>query len=96
MITDIRDSDDDIELEPEKIHKWTPGMHLAYIEMGKEYNKIGIEVADTLEEGFKKIIKGKNSKGEKILHPYDIKLIEEEKRLLKKEEKSTLTLKLLV
>ena len=84
--------EDDIELEPEKIHKWTPGMHLAYIEMGKEYNKIGIEVADTLEEGFKKIIKGKNSKGEKILHPYDIKLIEEEKRLLKKENKQIMYL----
>ena len=79
--------DDDIELEPEKIHKWTPGMHMAYIEMDKKYNKIGIEVADVLEEGFKKIIKGKNSKGEKILHPYDIKLIEEERRILRKENK---------
>ena len=47
--------DEEIELEPEKIHKWTPRMHMAYIEMGKEYNKIGIEVADTLEEGFQKV-----------------------------------------
>ena len=84
--------DDDIELEPEKIHKWTPGMHMAYIEMGKEYNKIGIEVADTLEEGFKKIIKGKNKNGENILHPYEKKLIEEEKRLLRKENKQMMYL----
>jgi len=84
--------DDDIELEPEKIHKWTPGMHMAYIEMGKEYNKIGIEVADTLEEGFKKIIKGKNKNGENILHPYEKKLIEEEKRLLRQENKQMMYL----
>ena len=84
--------DDDIELEPERIHKWTPGMHKAYIEMGKEYNKIGIEVADTLEEGFKQIIKGKNAKGEKILHPYERKFLEEERNLLRKENKQMMYL----
>ena len=31
-------------------------MHKAYIESDKEYNKIGIEAADALEEGFKKNI----------------------------------------
>ena len=85
-------NDEEIELEPEKIHKWTPGMHIAYIEMGKEYNKIGIEVADALEEGFKKMLKGKNSKGEDIIHPYERKFIEEEKRLLKKENKQMMYL----
>ena len=84
--------DDEIELEPEKIHKWTPGMHMAYIEMGKEYNKIGIEVADTLEEGFKQLFKGKNAKGENIIHPYEKKLIEEEKKLLKNENKQMMYL----
>ena len=83
--------DDDIELEPEKMHKWTPGMHKAYIELDKEYNKIGIEAADALEEGFKKILKGKNN-GESILHPYEKKLIEEEKRFLKSENKQMMYL----
>ncbi len=84
--------DDDIELEPEKMHKWTPGMHKAYIELDKEYNKIGIEAADALEEGFKKILKGKNKNGESILHPYEKKLIEEEKRFLKSENKQMMYL----
>ena len=84
--------DEEIELEPEKIHKWTPRMHMAYIEMGKEYNKIGIEVADTLEEGFQKMFKGKNAKGENIIHPYEKKLIEEEKKLLKNENKQMMYL----
>ena len=81
-----------MELESEKIHKWTPRMHMAYIEMGKEYNKIGIEVADTLEEGFQKMFKGKNAKGENIIHPYEKKLIEEEKKLLKNENKQMMYL----
>jgi hypothetical protein len=84
--------DDDIELEPEKMHKWTPGMYMAYIGLGKEYNKIGIEAADALEEGFKKMMKGKNKDGDNIMHPYERKLIEEEKRLLKKENKQMMYL----
>ena len=82
--------EDDIELEPEKIHKWTPEVHMAYIEMDKEYNKIGIEVADALEEGFKKLLKGKNKNGEIIIHPLEQKIIDEEKRELKKENKRLL------
>ena len=84
--------DDEVELEPEKIHKWTPGMHMAYIEMGQEYSKIGIEVADTLEDAFKKIMKGKDRNGENIVHPYERKMIEEEKRLLKQENKQMMFL----
>ena len=82
--------EDDIELEPEKMHKWTPEVYMAYIGMDKEYNKIGIEVADALEEGFKKLLKGKNQKGEIIIHPLEKKLIEEEKREIKKENKRLL------
>ena len=84
--------DDEVELEPEKIHKWTPGMHMAYIEMGQEYSKIGIEVADTLEDAFRKIMKGKDRNGENIVHPYERKMIEEEKRLLKQENKQMMFL----
>jgi hypothetical protein len=84
--------DNDIELEPEKVHKWTTGMYKAYIEMGKEYEKTGMEAADALEEGFKKIMKGKNAKGEKIIHPVERKIIEEEKRLLKYENKQIMYL----
>ena len=83
---------DEVELEPEKIHKWTPGMHMAYVEMGQEYSKIGIEVADTLEDAFKRIMKGKDRNGENIVHPYDRKMIEEEKKQLKQENKQMMFL----
>ena len=72
-------TEENIELEPEKIHKWTPDMHIAYINMDKKYDKIGIEVADTLEDAFTDLMKGKNAKGEKIIHPHDLKIIKEEK-----------------
>ena len=50
----------DVELEPEKIHFWTPAMYFAYINLDKIYEKIGIEVADTLEYALRNIYKGKN------------------------------------
>jgi lysophospholipase L1-like esterase len=51
--------DKDVVIEPEKIKKWSPGMYKAYIELDPKYKKIGIDVADILEDGIKKILKGK-------------------------------------
>ena len=78
--------DKDIVIEPEKIKKWSTGMYKAYIELDPKYKKIGIDVADILEEGLKKIIKPKN-KGINFMSPYDKKIMEEAKINLKKENK---------
>ena len=78
--------DKDIVIEPEKIKKWSTGMYKAYIELDPKYKKIGIDVADILEEGLKKIIKPKN-KGINFMSPYEKKIMEEAKINLKKENK---------
>ena len=49
--------DKDIRIEPEKIKKWSPGMYKAYIELDPKYKKIGIDCADALEDGIKKMLK---------------------------------------
>jgi len=73
----------DVELDIEKIHKWTPAMHIAYINLDKKYDKIGIEVADALEYGLKNIYKGKNPK---ILEKNKLKK-EKEKSIYNKQTK---------
>ena len=78
--------DKDIKIEQEKIKKWSPGMYKAYIELDPKYKKIGVDVADILEEGIKKILKNKN-KGNNFVSPYDKKIIEEAKSNIKKENK---------
>ena len=82
--------DKEIILEPEKLKKWSPGMYKAYIELNPKYKKIGIEIADILEEGLKKIVKktGGGGGGEfLLLAPYEKKILEEEKLNLRKENK---------
>ena len=79
--------DKEVVIEPEKIKKWSPGMYKAYIELDPKYKKIGIDVADILEQGIKKIIKSNNNKGNNLISPYDKKIIEEAKSNLKKENK---------
>ena len=37
-------------------------MYKAYIELDPQYKKSGVEIADILEDGIKKILKGKNKK----------------------------------
>ena len=78
--------DKDVVIEPEKIKKWSPGMYKAYIELDPKYKKIGIDVADILEQGIKKILKDKN-KGKYLISPYDKKIMEEAKSNLKRENK---------
>jgi len=81
--------DKDVIIEPEKIKKWSPGMYKAYIELDPQYKKSGVEIADILEDGIKKILKGKN-KTLNMVSPYDKKIIEEAKINLKKENKQML------
>ena len=78
--------DKDILIEPEKIKKWTPGMYKAYIELDPQYKKIGVDVADVLEKGLKKVLKG-NKTANHLISPYEKLLMEEAKTNLKKENK---------
>ena len=82
-------AEEDVAIEPDKIHKWTPEVTKCYIEMGKEYKKYGMIACDALEEGFKNYFKGKNINGEIIVHPQEKKLYEAMKLRLKKENKQS-------
>ena len=82
-------AEEDIIIEPDKIHRWTPEVTKCYIEMGKEYKQYGMIACDALEEGFKNYFKGKNIKGEMIIHPQEKKLYEEMKLRLKRENKQS-------
>ena len=80
---------EDVVIEPDKVHKWTPEVTKCYIEMGREYKKYGMIACDALEEGFKNYFKGKNINGEPIVHPQEKKLYEEMKLRLKRENKQS-------
>ena len=83
------DADEDVIIEPDKIHKWTPEVTMAYIEMGKEYKTYGMIACDALEDGFRNYFKGKNINGEIIVHPQEKKLYDEMKERLRKENKQS-------
>ena len=83
------DSVEEVIIEPEKIHKWTPEVTMAYVEMGKDLKKYGMIACDAFEEGYKNFLKGKNEKGEIILHPQEKKSMEEYKLKLKNDNKQT-------
>ena len=83
------DAEEDIIIEPDKIHRWTPEVTKCYIEMGKQYKQYGMIACDALEEGFKNYFRGKNIKGEMIVHPQEKKLYEEMKLRLKRENKQS-------
>ena len=48
-----------VEIEPEKLHNWTPDLTMAYIDLDREYRYHGIFAADALEDGLRKILKNK-------------------------------------
>ena len=81
------DAEQDVVIEPDKIHKWTPEVTMAYVQMGKEYKQYGMIACDAFEDGFKNYFKGKNINGEVIVHPQEKKLYEEMKERLKKENR---------
>ena len=81
--------EEDVIIEPDKLHKWTPEVTMAYIEMGKEYKLYGMVACDALEEGFRNYFKGKNINGERIMHPLQKKLYDDMKERLRKENKQS-------
>ena len=83
------DAEEDVIIEPEKLHRWTPAVTMAYIEMDKEYKQYGMIACDALEDGFKNYFRGKNINGETIVHPLEKKLYDQIKERLKKENKQS-------
>ena len=75
----------EIEIETGEIHKWNINLTKEYVKLNKEYEKIGIIVADILEEGLEKICKNKDNKGNLIVSPILKKKNEENCKLLEKE-----------
>ena len=75
----------EIEIETGEIHKWNINLTKEYVKLNKEYEKIGIIVADILEDGLEKICKNKDNKGNLIVPPILIKKNEENCKFLEKE-----------
>jgi hypothetical protein len=51
---------DMVEIEPEKIHNWSPDLTIAYIDLDVDLKFHGLFAADALEEGIRKILKKSN------------------------------------
>ena len=81
------DAEQDVVIEPDKLHKWTPEVTMAYVQMGKEYKQYGMIACDAFEDGFRNYFKGKNINGEVIVHPQEKKLYDEMKARLKIENR---------
>ena len=75
----------DIDIETGEIHKWNINLTKEYVKLDKQYEKIGIIVADILEEGLEKICKNKDNKGNLIVSSILKKKNEENCKLLEKE-----------
>ena len=50
-------NEEEIVIEPEKIHNWSPGLTMAYIDLDKSLKFHGIFAADALEDIIKKILR---------------------------------------
>ena len=48
---------DAVEIEPEKVHNWSPGLTMAYVNLDKRLKLYGMFAADALEEGIRKKLK---------------------------------------
>ena len=48
---------EEVEIEPEKIHHWSPDLTMAYIDLDEGLRFHGIFAADALEDGIRKILK---------------------------------------
>ena len=51
------DDYDDVEIEPEKVHNWSAGLTMAYMDLDKPLAFYGMFAADALEEGIRKMLK---------------------------------------
>ena len=62
-------NEDLVDIEPDKIHNWSPGLTIAYIDLDKNLKFYGLFAADALEDGIKKMLKknyGENADGKMI------------------------------
>ena len=50
-------TEETVEIEPERIHNWTPDLTMAYIDLDKKFKFEGIFAADLIEEGLRKMFK---------------------------------------
>ena len=50
-------TEETVEIEPEKLHNWTPDLTMAYIDLDKKYKFHGMFAADAIEDGLRKILK---------------------------------------
>ena len=46
-----------VEIEPENIHNWSPGLTMAYIDLDKKLQFFGLFAADALEDGIRRMIR---------------------------------------
>ena len=46
-----------VEIEPEKIHNWSAGLTMAYMDLDKDLQFYGIFAADALEDGIRKMLR---------------------------------------
>ena len=76
-------TEETVEIEPEKLHLWSPDLTMAYIDLDKKYKFHGMFAADSLEDGLRKLTKKKNSKEKN----FEEKKFEEEKNQIKKVNK---------
>ena len=80
----------DINIELGTVKNWSNGIMIAYSKLPKEYEKIGIDVADCVEDMMKKLLKGRDKNGNLIItnHMREKMEIEEHERKnnIRKEE----------
>ena len=50
-------NEDSMEIEPDKIHNWSPRLTMAYIDLDKSLKFYGLFAADALEDGINKMLK---------------------------------------
>ena len=75
-------SEETVDIEPEKLHNWTPDLTLAFIDLDKKYKFEGFFAADILEEGLRKIVKkhkindiNENNENRKSNHKVNMALV---------------------
>lgn len=81
---------EDVEIDIGHLRKWSNAIMIAYAQLPKEYEKIGIEVADCLEYELRQLCKGRDKMGNVVIPPVKKEKIENSKKEIelksKKEE----------
>ena len=84
----------DIEIDIGNLRKWSNAIMIAYALLPKEYEKIGIEVADCLEFELRQLCKGRDKMGNVVIPPVKKEKIETSKKEIElKSKKEELRLK---